>query len=108
VAVHGPGTLVLKPEKTDIQKMNPSLGRLAHNKKLMAYTAAAMYGGAALDGAIEGLLPGDPAFAGVPAISAAVVVALLVAFGPRLPRLALGLLGPLGVALIAVALAQTP
>jgi diguanylate cyclase (GGDEF)-like protein len=88
--------------------MNPSLGRLAHNKKLMAYTAAAMYGGAALDGAIEGLIPGDPRFAVMPALAAAVVVTLLVAFGPRLPRAALALLGPIGVALIAVALAETP
>jgi hypothetical protein len=29
----------------------------------MAYTAAAIYGGAAFDGAIEGLIPGDPSFA---------------------------------------------
>ncbi len=88
--------------------MNPSLGRLAHNKKMMAYTAAAMYGGAVLDAAIEGLIPGDPPFAATPAFVAAVVVALLVALGPKLPRAALSLLGPLGIALIAAALAQTP
>ena len=93
---------------TDTFHMNPSLRRLAQNKKLMAYTAAAMYGGAALDAAIEGLLPGDPRFALAPAIAAAVVVALLVAFGPRLPRVVLAMLGPLGVGLIAAALAQTP
>ncbi len=88
--------------------MNPSLGRLARNKRLMAYTAAAMYGGAAVDGAIEGLLPGDPPFAIGPAIAAAVIVGLLVVFGPRLPRNALALLGPVGVVLIALALATTP
>ena len=88
--------------------MNPSLGRLARNKKLMAYTAAAMYGGAAVDGAIEGFLPGDPSFAVAPALAAAVIVALLVLFGPRLPRWALSLLGPIGVVLIALALAATP
>ncbi len=88
--------------------MNPSLGRLARNKKLMAFTAAAMYGGAAFDGAVEGLIPGDPAFAVAPAVVAAVIVALLAALGPRLPRAALSLLGPIGVLLIAVALAATP
>lgn len=74
----------------------------------MAYTAAAMYGGAAFDGAIEGLIPGDPSFAIAPVIVAGVVVALLVAFGPRLPRRAIGALGPIGVALIAYALSATP
>ncbi len=88
--------------------MNPSLGRLSRNKRLMAWTAAAMYGGAAVDGAIEGVLPGDPSFAIAPALAALVVVVLLLAFGERLPRAALSLLGPLGVALIAAALATTP
>ncbi len=74
----------------------------------MAYTAAAMYGGATLDGAIEGLLPGDPSFAITPVIVAAVVVTLLVLAGPRLPRWALATLGPIGVALIGYALATTP
>ncbi len=74
----------------------------------MAYTAAAMYGGAAFDGAIEGLIPGDPSFAIAPVIAAGVVVTLLVAFGPRLPRWALAPLGPIGVLLIASALAATP
>ena len=44
-------------------RVSPSLDRLRTNKRLMAYTAAAMYGGAGLDGAIEGLLPGDPSSA---------------------------------------------
>jgi diguanylate cyclase (GGDEF)-like protein len=88
--------------------MNPSLGRLARNKKLMAYTAAAMYGGAALDAAVEGLLPGDPPFALAPGVVAALVVVLLLTFGPRWPRSALALLGPVGVALIGMALAETP
>jgi len=99
---------VLAPRRADMRRMNPSLGRLAHNRKLMAYTAAAMYGGAALDGAIEGLIPGDPPFAIAPAIAAAAIVGLLVLFGPRLPRWALALLGPLGVLLIGIALATTP
>jgi diguanylate cyclase (GGDEF)-like protein len=78
------------------------------NKRLMAYTAAAMYGGAAFDGAIEGLIPGDPSFALAPVLVAAVMVALLVVFGPRLPRLALAPLGPIGVVLIAYAMAAVP
>ncbi|HEX5224666.1 MAG TPA: GGDEF domain-containing protein [Solirubrobacteraceae bacterium] len=88
--------------------MSPSLHSLRGNRALMAYTAAAMYGGAAFDGAIEGLIPGDPSFAIAPVIAAGVVVTLLVAFGPRLPRWALAPLGPIGVLLIASALAATP
>lgn len=74
----------------------------------MAYTAAAMYGGAAFDAAIEGVLPGDPSFALAPALVALAIVALLLLVGPRLPRWGLALLGPLGVALVAYALAASP
>ena len=88
--------------------MNPSLGRLSRNRRLMAWTAAAMYGGATFDGAIEGLIPGDPSFAVAPAVAAAAIVGLLIVWGPRLPRPALALLGPVGVMLIAGALAATP
>ena len=78
------------------------------NRRLMAYTAAAMYGGAALDGAIEGFLPGDPSFALAPVVGAAAVAGGLLAFGPKLPRAALALLCPIGVLLIAVALSAAP
>jgi diguanylate cyclase (GGDEF)-like protein len=88
--------------------VSPSLDKLRANRTLMAYTAAAMYGGAAFDGAIEGLIPGDPSFAVAPVIASGVIVSLLVAFGPRLPRAWLAPLGPLGVLLIAVALSATP
>jgi diguanylate cyclase (GGDEF)-like protein len=74
----------------------------------MAYTAAAMYGAAALDGAIEGLVPDDPSFAIAPAIAALLAVGLLLSVGPRLPRRALAPLGPIGAGLIAYALATTP
>jgi diguanylate cyclase (GGDEF)-like protein len=94
--------------RADIYAVSSSLDTLRANKRLMAYTAAAMYGGAAFDGAIEGLIPGDPSFAIAPVILAGVAVALLLALGPRLPRWALGLLGPVGVVLIADALAGTP
>jgi diguanylate cyclase (GGDEF)-like protein len=87
--------------------VSPSLGKLARNKKLMAYTAAAMYGGAALDGAIEGVMPGDPSFAITPIYATAVIVTALVLLGPRMPRWALFLLGPIGVLLNAFALGST-
>jgi diguanylate cyclase (GGDEF)-like protein len=74
----------------------------------MAYTAAAMYGGAAFDGSIEGFLPGDPAFALLPVIASTAMTLALVLLGPRLPRRVLGLLGPLGIALIALALLGSP
>jgi diguanylate cyclase (GGDEF)-like protein len=88
--------------------MVPSLADIRSNRRLMAYTAAAIYGIAGLDGAIEGLLPNDPPFALLPVIVVFVVFGLLMAFGPRLPRWALALLGPLGVVLIAYALATSP
>jgi len=92
----------------DIKGVGPSLEKLRLNKKLMAYMAAAMYGGAAFDGSIEGLLPGDPSFAVAPVLVSIAMTAMLVAIGPRLPRVALGLLGPIGVMLIAYALSATP
>jgi len=87
--------------------VSPSLDKLRVNKKLMAYTAAAMYGGAAFDGSIEGFLPGDPSFAVAPVFGAIAITLFLIAVGPRLPRAALALLGPIGVALIAYALTAT-
>ena len=45
----------------------------------MAYTAAAIYGIAGLDGAIEGLLPSDPPFAMLPVVVVFVMFALLMA-----------------------------
>jgi len=87
--------------------MSSSLDRLRVNKRLMAYTAAAMYGAAAFDGSIEGFLPGDPSFALAPVFGSLAITALLVLLGPRLPRAALALLGPIGVAFIAYALTAT-
>jgi diguanylate cyclase (GGDEF)-like protein len=77
-------------------------------KRLMAYTASAMYGAAALDGVIEGFLPGDPPFALLPVIVVTVTFFSLITVGPHLPEWALALLGPFGVVLIAYALATTP
>jgi diguanylate cyclase (GGDEF)-like protein len=88
--------------------MVPALADIRSNRRVMAYTAAAIYGIAGLDGAIEGLLPSDPPFSMVPVAAVLVMFALLMAVGPRLPRRGLALLGPLGVVLIAYALATSP
>ncbi len=88
--------------------MSASYESLAHDKRLMAQTAAAMFGGATIDAAIEGIVPGDPSFAIAPALAALVLVSVVLLVGPRLPRAALAMLGPIGVLLIAAALAGTP
>jgi diguanylate cyclase (GGDEF)-like protein len=92
----------------DTGRVSASYAELAHDKRLMAHTAAAMFGGATVDAAIEGIVPGDPSFAIAPALVALAVVSALLLVGPRLPRRVLALLGPLGVVLIASALATTP
>jgi diguanylate cyclase (GGDEF)-like protein len=83
-------------------------GHEIKNKRFMAYTASAMYAAAAIDGAIEGFLPDDPPFALVPVIVVGVIFLALLVVGPRLPWIGLALLGPIGIALIAYALATTP
>lgn len=74
----------------------------------MGYTAAAMAGAAALDGCVEGFLPGDPPFSLAPVIGAAVVFMMLVGCWRWIPRWAWPCVGPLGVALVADSLATTP
>jgi diguanylate cyclase (GGDEF)-like protein len=88
--------------------MVSSMADIRSNRRIMAYTAAAIYGIAGLDGAIEGLIPGDPPFSLLPVAVVFVMFALLMAGGRRLPRWGMALLGPLGVALIAYALMTTP
>jgi diguanylate cyclase (GGDEF)-like protein len=88
--------------------VSTSYEELAHDKRLMAQTAAAMYGGATIDAAIEGIVPGDPSFAIAPALGALALVSVVLLVGPRLPRAALAMLGPIGVLLIAAALAAVP
>ncbi len=56
---------------------------------------------------IESLVPGGQAFSLVPGIGSLIFVTLLLAFGARMPRRLIGALGPVGVVLIAVALATT-
>jgi diguanylate cyclase (GGDEF)-like protein len=88
--------------------MGSSLHDIRENRRIMAYTAAAIYGIAGLDGAIEGFLPGDPPFSVLPIVVVFVLFFVLMAVGPRLPRAALAVLGPLWVALIAYALSTSP
>ena len=88
--------------------MSSSLEDIRSSKRMMAYTAAAIYGATALDGAIEGFLPGDPKFSLVPVVVVLVIFVALLAAGRRMPLWGLASLGPLGVALIAFALATTP
>src|SRR4051794_15672445 len=104
----GGGRLLRGVLSADTNGVIASYDELAHDKRLMAHTAAAMFGGATVDAAIEGIVPGDPAFAIAPALAALALVSVLVFVGPRLPRPALAALGPIGALLIAAALATTP
>lgn len=88
--------------------MVSSLHDIRSNRRVMAYTAAAIYGIAGLDGVLEGFLPGDPPFSLLPVVVVLVLFFVLIAVGPQLPRWALALLGPLGVVLIAYALSTSP
>jgi diguanylate cyclase (GGDEF)-like protein len=73
----------------------------------MAYALGAMYGGAAALAVVEGLLPGGQEFSPGPGVVAAALVAILFWKGDRLPLPLLASLGPLGVALVGIALATT-
>ncbi len=75
--------------------------------KAIAYSAAGIYGGAAIIGLVEGAIPGGPPFSLVPSIVALAVTALILQFGPLLSARALAPLGPLGAAMIGFALATT-
>jgi diguanylate cyclase (GGDEF)-like protein len=88
--------------------MVPFQADIRSNRRIMAYTAAAIYGIAGLDGAVEGLIPSDPPFSLLPVVVVFVIFGLLVAVGPRLPRCGFAVLAPLGVVLIAYALVTTP
>jgi diguanylate cyclase (GGDEF)-like protein len=80
------------------------------NPRAMVYSAAAMYGGGAFVGLVEPLIPGggpSASFLIAPGLTGLVVVALLLAFGGRLPRRAIAALGPFGAAVIAYTFAAT-
>ena len=74
----------------------------------MALSAAAIYIGAAFVSLFESALPGGEEFSILPGVAALALSTVTLVVGPRLPRTLLGLLGPLGAALIGYALATTP
>jgi len=76
-------------------------------RQAIAYSAAGIFAGAAFVGAVETAIPGGPEASILPGIAAVLLAPLIVAFGPRLSRSALVVLGPLGVVLIGFALAST-
>jgi diguanylate cyclase (GGDEF)-like protein len=77
------------------------------DKRLVAFSAAAIYAGAAALSLLEIALPGGEAFSPFPATAAFAVALAVAVLGPRVPRWALMPLGPLGVALVGIALADT-
>jgi diguanylate cyclase (GGDEF)-like protein len=76
-------------------------------RRPIAYTAAGIYAGAVIVGLVEGLIPGGTTLANGPGIAALAMTPFAFFAGPRLPRNVLGVLGPIGAALIAWALATT-
>jgi len=93
--------------RADIGSMSTPLDSLRNDRRLMAYTAAGMYGGAAVLSFVERLTPGGPPVSAAPGLAALVLFLALLLVGPRLPRRALAPFAPLGVALIAVGLGTT-
>lgn len=91
----------------DLLPMGAWTRRVRGGRRLMAYSAAAMYGGAAFVALIEGAIPGGQPFSLAPGFAALGIVVVLVRVGPRLPVPALAALGPIGTALIGFALATT-
>jgi diguanylate cyclase (GGDEF)-like protein len=81
--------------------------QLEHQKRLMARSAAVMFGAATIIDLVESAIPGGETFSLAPGFGALIFVALLVLFGSRLPLGAMAALGPIGVAMIAYALATT-
>lgn len=91
----------------DTRRVETPTINIRHNRRVMAATAAAMYGAAALDGAIEVVLPRVPSFSLLPIFVTTGMFAFMWFVGPHLPRAALALNGALGVALVSYALATT-
>jgi len=97
----------LKRWRLDAQDLHEPGPAPAHTKRLMALSAAAMFAGATLVALVEATTPGGADFSIVPALGALVFVVILVSSGERLPLWALASLGPIGAALIGVAIATT-
>jgi len=76
--------------------------------RIVARSGAGMYAGAALVGALESIVAGEPTSSPAPIAIALSVSALLWHLGGRLDRRVLFLLGPVGVALIGLAVGTSP
>jgi diguanylate cyclase (GGDEF)-like protein len=75
--------------------------------RLMVMSAGGMYAGAAFVGLIEGFVPGTPRFPITSGVIALALTGPVLLFGRHVPRVLLSALGPIGVGLIAYALANT-
>jgi diguanylate cyclase (GGDEF)-like protein len=74
----------------------------------MVYAVAAMYAAGVCIDLSEYVISAGPRFSVVPGLVGLAIVPLVLALGPRLPRWALAPLGPIGVGVIAYALATIP
>ena len=83
------------------------MGPAEADARAIARSAAGIYAGAMLIGLVEEAIPGGPSASLLPAVAALVLAPLAAVLGPRLPRRVLGVLGPIGTALIAYALRST-
>jgi diguanylate cyclase (GGDEF)-like protein len=83
------------------------MGPAEGDVRVLARSAAGIYAGAIVIGLVEEAIPGGPSSSLLPAVAALVLAPLAAVLGPRLPRRLLGLLGPIGAALIAYALHST-
>ncbi len=88
--------------------MGPTADKLAREeRRTIAYSAAAIYLGAVAIAGLETALPGGPQNSIGPGLVAVLMAVIAVAVGPRLPRSWLAVFAPIGVAVIAYALATT-
>jgi diguanylate cyclase (GGDEF)-like protein len=78
------------------------------SRRLLAYTACALYALAGIGGLIDSMTPGGSRVDVLPSVLALVLAAGVAAVGPRLPRLAMAPLGPIGIAFLAYALVSSP
>ena len=76
-------------------------------ERLLIRSGVGIYAGAAAIGIIDATVLGGPGFSTIPGIIAAALIPLIALIGPRVPRSALAVLGPIGAALIAFAVATS-
>ena len=103
-----PGGSTMSVTNRVVADLKPLLtARAGASRKAMAYSAAGMFGGATFVGLLENALPEGQRSSPIPSLIALEFVAVLVYWGPRFPIWALASLGPIGAALIGVAIATT-